>query len=192
MLKIRILSIALFVISLGLAYFLYIKIKEPIEEAKRIAQIESRVIDKLKFIREVQKEYLLQNNKYCGSWDTLQMFVNGGKKVITQTKEYVITLSYGADTSIFKVDTLGIYSLRDSVFNSEKFPGINIDEVSRIPFSGKQFDLFADKIIKGGVTVDVFEVKDIEPVNPARRKNDNDKALKVGSRVDVTTAGNWE
>lgn len=190
--KLRIYSAVLLIISIGLAYFLYIKIQEPIEEAKRIAMIESKVIDKLKFIRDVQKEYLLQNNRYCGSWDTLQMFVNEGKKVITQTKEYVITMSYGADTSIFRVDTLGVFLLKDSVFNSTKYPGINISEMSRIPFSGKTFEVFADRIDRSGVMVDVFEVKDVAPVNPMRRKNNNEKALKIGSRVDVTTSGNWE
>jgi hypothetical protein len=40
--------------------------------------------------------------------------------------------------------------------------------------------------------VDVFEVKDVAPVNPVRKKNNNEKALKIGSRVDVTTSGNWE
>jgi hypothetical protein len=192
MFKIKVLSTALFIISLGLAYFLYIKIKEPIEEAQRIAMIEERVINKLKFIRDVQKEYLLQNNRYCGSWDTLQRFVNEGKKVLTQTKEYVITMSYGADTSIFKTDTLGIFLLKDSVFNNIQYPDININEISRIPFSGKQFDIFSDRISKGGVMVDVFEVKDTAPVNPKRRTNNNEKALRVGSRVDVTTVGNWE
>jgi hypothetical protein len=192
MFKIKVLSTALFIISLGLAYFLYIKIKEPIEEAQRIAMIEERVINKLKFIRDVQKEYLLQNNRYCGSWDTLQRFVNEGKKVLTQTKEYVITMSYGADTSIFKTDTLGIFLLKDSVFNNIQYPDININEISRIPFSGKQFDIFSDRISKGGVMVDVFEVKDTAPVNPKRRANNNEKALRVGSRVDVTTVGNWE
>lgn len=192
MFKIKVLSTALFIISLGLGYFLYAKIKEPIEEAQRIAMIEERVINKLKFIRDVQKEYLLQNNRYCGSWDTLQLFVNEGKKILTQTKEYVITMSYGADTSIFRTDTLGIFNLRDSIFNSARYPDININEISRIPFSGKQFDIFADRISKGGVMVDVFEVRDTAPVNPKRKINNNDKALRVGSRVDVTIVGNWE
>jgi hypothetical protein len=52
--------------------------------------------------------------------------------------------------------------------------------------------LFAGKISKGNVIVDVFEAKDTAPVNPERRKKDNERALRVGSRVDVSVTGNWE
>jgi hypothetical protein len=61
-----------------------------------------------------------------------------------------------------------------------------------VPGTNTKFDIFADKINRSGVTVDVFEVKDPNPVNPERRKNNNEKALRVGSRTDVTIAGNWE
>ncbi len=74
-----------------------------------------------------------------------------------------------------------------------KYP-INMD-VTRLPYvpgSNKKFEIFADEINRSGVTVDVFEVKDPDPINPARQKNDNEKALRVGSRIDVTIAGNWE
>lgn len=56
----------------------------------------------------------------------------------------------------------------------------------------KEFELFAGQITKGGVTVNVFEAKDTDPINPARKGKNKEKALKVGSRTDVTTSGNWE
>lgn len=68
-------------------------------------------------------------------------------------------------------------------------------DISRLPYvpgTNTKFDIFADEINRSGVTVDVFEVKDPNPVNPERRKNNNEKALRVGSRTDVTIAGNWE
>jgi hypothetical protein len=68
-------------------------------------------------------------------------------------------------------------------------------DITRLPFvpgSNRKFDIFADEINRSGVTIDVFEVKDPNPVNPARRKNNNERALRVGSRTDVTIAGNWE
>ena len=70
----------------------------------------------------------------------------------------------------------------------------NIQNIPLIPESkGKlKFDLFAGKVTKGNVVVDVFEAKDVQPVNPARRKNKNENALKVGSRTEVSVAGNWE
>lgn len=68
-------------------------------------------------------------------------------------------------------------------------------DLSRLPYvpgTNTKFDIFADKINRSGVTIDVFEVKDPKPVNPERRANNNEKALRVGSRTDVTIAGNWE
>jgi hypothetical protein len=68
----------------------------------------------------------------------------------------------------------------------------DISRLAYIPGTEKKFDIFADKINRSGVWIDVFEVKDVSPVNPERRKNNNEKALRVGSRTDVTIAGNWE
>jgi len=70
--------------------------------------------------------------------------------------------------------------------------GINIQRLPYVPGTNQRFEIFADEINRSGVTVDVFEVKDPNPVNPDRRKNNNEKALRVGSRTDVTIAGNWE
>ncbi len=76
---------------------------------------------------------------------------------------------------------------------NNKYP--DITDVSRLPIipgSGKKFEIYANKILKSGVPVDVFEVKDVAPINPERRANHNENALRVGSRTDVTTSGNWE
>ena len=37
-----------------------------------------------------------------------------------------------------------------------------------------------------------FEAKDTKPVNPLRRQGNNKNALRVGSRTEVSVAGNWE
>ncbi len=72
-----------------------------------------------------------------------------------------------------------------------------INDINNLPYipeseSNAKFELFAGKISKGNVVVDVFEAKDVNPVNPERRKNKNEKALKVGSRTEVSVSGNWE
>jgi hypothetical protein len=38
----------------------------------------------------------------------------------------------------------------------------------------------------------VFELTDSDPINPQRRANNNEKALRVGSKEEVSTSGNWE
>ncbi len=75
------------------------------------------------------------------------------------------------------------------------YPRIN--DIKQIPYlpeskSGEQFSLFADKILKGNVRVDVFEARDTRPVNVLRRKNQNERALRVGSRTEPSVSGNWE
>lgn len=71
-----------------------------------------------------------------------------------------------------------------------------IADISTLPLiperKGKKFELFAGKVTKGNVIVDVFEARDTDPVNPARRVNKNENALRVGSRTEVSVAGNWE
>lgn len=71
-----------------------------------------------------------------------------------------------------------------------------IDNIENLPYlpgsKNKKFELFAGTIERGNVVVDVFEAKDTDPVNPKRKRAGNENPLRVGSRTDVTTAGNWE
>ena len=70
----------------------------------------------------------------------------------------------------------------------------NIQNIAYVPETknNAKFELFAGKISRGNVVVDVFEARDTQPVNPVRRKNNNENALRVGSRTEVSVAGNWE
>lgn len=189
--KTRILSIVFFVIALGMAYFLIDRIKFKIDEEDRIARIERNVIERLKMIRDAQVAYQAVNRKYTSNWDDLIRFIEEGKIYITQKKERIIQLEYGADSVVVTIDTLGSVGVKDSLFNERRYPNFRLERLPFIPGSdNKKFELYADKIDRGGVKVDVFEAKDVAPVNPKRRQRDN--ALRVGSRTEVTTAGNWE
>jgi hypothetical protein len=189
----QILSLVFFIGSIILAFFLYNNIKFKIDEEKRIAAIEDKVIEKLKMIRDAQIAYQAVNGKYTADWDKLINFADTGRFYIVQKSEILELLEYGAEKVITKIDTLGTVSIKDSLFNEKKYPNLNLQNLPIIPGSnGKKFELFADKIVKAGVKVDVFEAKDVAPVNPKRKANNNEKALRVGSRTDVTTSGNWE
>lgn len=80
----------------------------------------------------------------------------------------------------------------NDVFNRN----IDIRKIGEIPGSnGKKFDIFVGEVDKGGIKVDVIEVKDPNPINPARKESNEQKTrkpLRFGSRMDVSTAGNWE
>lgn len=189
--KTRILSIVFFVIAIGMAYYLIDRIKFKIDEEDRIARIERNVIEKLKMIRDAEVAYQAVNRKYTSDWDELLRFIEEGNIYITQRREKIIPLEYGADSVVLEIDTLGTVGVKDSLFNQRRYPNFNIERLPYIPGTqNKKFELYADKIERNGVHVDVFEARDVDPVNPKRRKSDN--ALKVGSRTEVTTSGNWE
>jgi len=247
-----------------LAVVLVKNIKSKIDDDKIIDRQEQTVIYKLKMIRDAEVAYLSTNGKYTGDFDTLISFIDTGSIYITQRREEIKMLAYGAEEVILIIDTIGQVSVKDSVFvvRESMFclaPGtvqeLNLSEgstikrgdvvatilsdkgktiklkapynatVERIPVrEGQQvtatnalaylsynrisnitnlpylpgsknkdkFELFAGKVTKGNVVVDVFEAKDTKPVNPMRRKKKNKNALRVGSRTQVSIAGNWE
>lgn len=260
----RVLSIFFFVVAIGLAVVLVKNIKSKIDEDDQIEKQEQLVINKLKMIRDAEIAYLTTNGKYTGSFDTLISFIDTGSIYIIQRTETIKMLAYGAEESIFAIDTIGKVSVKDSVFVVREpllnlvagtIKELNISEGSTIkkgavivsvlnnkgktikikaPYNatvvsigireGEQvatnqalarlsykrigdtqtlshipesknnalFDLFASKVPKGNVFVDVFEARDTEPVNPMRKQNKNENALRVGSRTEVSVAGNWE
>ena len=57
------------------------------------------------------------------------------------------------------------------------------------------FKMWASKIEKGGVLVNVVEVRNPKPIDPDRSEANEaniHKPLRFGSRTSITTAGNWE
>ena len=192
----KILTYVFAVVSLGLAWFLFSSIKTKIDQEELIATSEARVIEKLQMIREGQIAYQAVNGKYTAKWDELLSFLDTGSFYITERTEVIIPLDYGADSIRIEIDTLGTVLVRDSLFTAEKWPNFDLQTLKFVPgTNGKEFAMWAEKIDKSGVMVDVVEVRDTAPVNPAR-KEDNEsnikKPLRFGSRTQVTTAGNWE
>jgi hypothetical protein len=58
-----------------------------------------------------------------------------------------------------------------------------------------KFDIYVGRVDKNGVLVQTIEVKDPKPDNPGRKESNeakNRKPLQFGSRLDVSTSGNWE
>ena len=189
----KILSIVFLAVALGLGYMLYDSVDSVMEEEKRIARLEARTIEKLQMLRDAQLAYLGSNGEYAGSWDQLKNFIQNGDIYIVQRTETTKLLDYGKEEITVKFDTLGAVPVMDSLFNENKYPEFNLEALAVVPGSnGKQFEFFAGKIERSGRQISVFEIRDPDPVNPERRRNNKEKALKVGSRTDASTSGNWE
>ena len=189
----KILTFVFLAIAIGIAYYLFDRIKYSIEEEERIAQIESQVIDKLKYIRDAQLLYKEANGQYTSDWNKLISYLDTGRLYIVQRREITKLLDYGAEETIIEVDTLRSIPARDSLYHTPIYDKFRIENIASIPHSGQRFELFADKISRNNVEVDVFEAVDVAPVNPERRGEESIKGpLRVGSRTEVTTGGNWE
>lgn len=67
----RILSIVLFLVSIGLAYVLYNNINSTIEFKDYVESTEQKITDKLAIIREAEKAYLERYGNYTANWDSL-------------------------------------------------------------------------------------------------------------------------
>jgi hypothetical protein len=163
-------------------------------EQRRIESIEARVIDKLKMLRNLQLGFYSVHGKYAGTWDELTNFIKNDRFLNIQRTETVDSVdARGIEYIKTKIDTLGTVPVRDSLFPASRYPDFDPNTISTIPGSGgKKFELFGGRVRRNNLEVDVFEIRDVAPVNPARRRNNNERALKVGSREEASTAGNWE
>ncbi len=191
----RIFTILLFAVALGLGYFLFNSIKTDIDMEEKITQTEARVIRKLMMIRDAQIAYQSVHGRYTDNWDSLKNFIKNGVIYNVQKREQVIPMAYGRDSVIVNYDTLGTVSVQDSIFNERKYPNFSAEDLEIVPGSNgeKEFELYANEIgKKTGAVISVFEVKDTHVINPERRKEGGKGPLRVGSRDEASTQGNWE
>ncbi len=195
--KTKIFSVVFGLLAVFLAWYLYNSINASIEEANRITNMEGRIIEQLKMIREAESAYLSVNGQYTSDWEKLIAFVDSGKFYITEKEEFVKTLAYGADSTWIEVDTLGTIPVKDSLFTKAKWPRFTLEELPFVPGvePKTKFNIWADKIDKSGVKVNAIEVVNPSPIDPTRDEESERptrKPLRFGSRTSITTAGNWE
>jgi len=86
-----------------------------------------------------------------------------------------------------------LFNLTEELFD----PDTDISQLPYIPFSNPpvKFEIFAERIERNHLLVNVIEVRDINPINPQRNEENeanNRKPLRFGSRTEITIAGNWE
>jgi hypothetical protein len=189
----KVLSLVFFVVAIGLGYYLFKVIDDVVEDEKKVALIEAAIIEKLQMLRDAELAYQASNGNYAGNWNDLKKFIAEGKIWLIQRTETTKLLEYGKEEITVKFDTLGSVNVVDSLFNERKYPNFNLEALAVVPGSGgKMFEFFADKVERNKYDVSVFEIRDPAPINPNRKLNNNEKALKVGSRTDASTEGNWK
>jgi len=198
--KKTIFQIILIVTAVGLAYYTYTSIMEPVNFNKEKRSREKVVIQYLKDIRSAEFIYKQLNNRYTGSFDTLIRFVDSAQipvvKMIPDPNDTTYTLTIN--------DTVGYVKVADSLFKNQ--PHFDYTRINIVPFSnGEKFLLKAGVIKKGGVKVNVFEAKTpftnyLKGMNEqliinliaSRKELKKYPGLKVGSMTEPSTDGNWE
>ena len=185
---------ATLLLAAGLAFYLVNSIKYSIDEEARINAAEDKVIEKLKMIRDAQIAFQSVNGKFANEWDSLLNFVENGNIFLIQRREETVLLDYGAEETTLYLDTLGSITVIDSLFSS--IPNFKASNLIFVPgYENVKFEIWASKIEKGGVEVDVVEVRNPKPFDPNRKEANEaniNKPLRFGSRTSITTAGNWE
>ena len=168
------------------------------------------IIDTLGFIpakdRIFKKNYTLN----AGDAGIFRGFkVKEGDRVIKNQKAYVVDV--GGKNQEPPFSEQGVITKLEPVNGGEEIkkgqtmisywdyafdPTIDLKKLGELPSKpGKNFDIYVGKVDKNGVFVQVIEVKDPDPVNKTRKESNeqkNRKPLHFGSRIDVSTSGNWE
>ncbi|HZY79414.1 MAG TPA: hypothetical protein VFE50_07825 [Cyclobacteriaceae bacterium] len=134
--------------------------------------------------------------------------VQKGQQVIKNQRAFVINvlgedraqpfIDEGEVTELAAVnpgDTVRKGQTMISYSNYQFDPKTDLARLGFKPGSDVKFDIFVGNVDKAGVMVQVIEVKDPSPDDLTRKENAEQKSrkpLRFGSRIDVSTAGNWE
>lgn len=206
-----ILQAVLWVVIAFLGYLIYNSVQAPIEFEKVKKERYLPIIKTLKDVSKAESASRDIQGKYIGDWDSLVRFIDTAEYVITERRDtsYLdveFKRNYGVDKYIsdIVIDTLGFYSVRDSIFknNYEAYqnmmyvPGTNKSE---------KFDLTAGFIKDGKRKIAVFEASVDKSVILADQDKDfvirerklqsvddiSGPVIKVGDMNKVTDSGNW-
>jgi len=207
-----IIQISLVIVAIGLSYFIYKGIQDPIDfEKAKNARYEA-TIEKLKNIRSAQLAYKDVYGKFTGSWDTLIDFINNDsvrnvRKIGELTDSMIeqkITERRAVEMGLIIRDTIRV-SVKEALFSRD----FNAEQLRYIPVPDTTAEFMLGQTIVttgSGIPVPVFEAKAhnniilkgldrqyVINMNEQRRLNDKYPGLKVGSLTEtVNNAGNWE
>ena len=192
--KNKIYTYSTLLLAVLLAGYLINSKKTSIDEEERISTMEAKIIEKLKLIRNAQIAFESVKGQYTSDWDQLINFIDSGNIYLIQRREETILLEYGAEETTLYLDTIGSISVIDSLFSN--IPNFSSKSLPAVPgIENATFKMWSGKIEKGGVLVNVVEVRNPKPVDPNRKESNEaniHKPLRFGSRISITTAGNWE
>lgn len=197
--KRKLVQAVLAIVAIGLSYYLYDLIMDPIRFNNEYKKRRAAVIERLIELRTAQVAYKTENGSYAKNFDQLFAFIETGKFTIIQRRDSTFQ-AMNQEYQIMElrdtvmVDTLGYAPIKDSLF-----PGRDLDELRYIPYAKKEkeFIMDAGEVEKaGGLKIHVVEI--LAPKELWCRGLDkmlvktNAKDLKVGSMTEASINGNWQ
>ena len=204
----KITTYVLYFLSLVLVFLIFRSINSPIKFNEVKNERYSKVIDRLKDIRNAQIAFKSVNGIYSNDFEELIQFIDSAEFTITQKRdssymEYDRIYRIDMLREVIVTDTLGFVSVKDSLFANN----LDYKNMASVPIEGMEslFSLKADIIDKNGYNVPVFEVRVSKDVILFDQNKDllsqeketmsvdgvNGPDLILGSLTDVSTSGNW-
>ena len=202
-------TLILIPVNIILAFFVYNSISSEVEFNKVAKERIAENVQKLKDLRTLQIAYKRENEAFADNFNSLMNFLQNDSTRIVKMEGVNDTLIDGEEISdelalklgLIKRDTIYV-SAMESIFDENyinsrdnNYP-FDINSLNIIPFTNKQYNIDANVIEKGKVSVQVFEIsatyKDIfYGLDAENKKYDLNSLLKVGSMTEASLNGNW-
>ena len=203
-------TLILIPINIILAFFVYDSISSEVEFNKQAKERIAENVQKLKDLRTLQIAYKRENEVFADNFNSLLDFLeNDSTTIIKSIGETPDSLINGQQISDAQALEMGLIS-RDTIYVSamesifdenylrsreNKYP-FDLNTLSIIPFTDKEYNIDANVIEKGKVNVQVFEIsaafKDVfNGLDAENKKYDLNSLLKVGSMTEASLNGNW-
>tara|TARA_Y100001935_G_C17254440_1_gene482848 strand:- start:54 stop:686 length:633 start_codon:yes stop_codon:yes gene_type:complete len=202
-------TLILIPVNIILAFFVYNSISSEVEFNKIAKERIAENVQKLKDLRTLQIAFKRENEAFADNFNSLMNFLQNDSTRIVKMEGVNDTLIDGEEISdelalklgLIKRDTIYV-SAMESIFDENyinsrdnNYP-FDINSLNIIPFTDKQYNIDANVIEKGKVSVQVFEIsatyKDIfYGLDAENKKYDLNSLLKVGSMTEASLNGNW-
>ena len=205
-------KIALILIPLNiiLAFFVYNSIDSEVVFNKQAKERIAENVQKLKDLRTLQIAFKKEKNVFANDFptllnflmkDSLQIIKSEGETPDSLIKGEQMTDAQALKLGLISRDTLFV-SAKESVFDQnyiknrdQKYP-LDISSLENIPNTSISYNIDANVIEKGKVTVQVFEISAtygnvFSGLDAKNKKYDLNNLLKVGSMSEASLNGNW-
>lgn len=205
-------KIALVLIPLNiiLAYFVYNSVDSEVVFNEQAKERISENVQKLKDLRTLQIAFKKEKNVFANDFPTLLGFLmNDSLQIIKSEGETPDSIINGKQLTDIRALELGLIkrdtfyvSAKNSIFDEtylntrdENFT-LDINTISKIPFTDLDYNIEASEIEKGKVAVQVFEISAsyrnvLIGLDAENKKYALDNLLKVGSMTEASLNGNW-